>query len=51
MIWKSLVIVFGFVIRLWSLLTFRCGGCDFELHWMKFDIRLKFNSPSKHVCV
>jgi hypothetical protein len=40
-----------FFIGLWGLLTFRCSGWDFELHWAKSDIKLGFNSPSKCVCV
>jgi len=30
-----------------DLLTFGCGGWDYELHWAKFVIKLRFNSPSK----
>jgi hypothetical protein len=38
-----------FPISLRGLLTFACGGWDFELHWAKSDIRLEFNSPSNCV--
>ncbi len=33
----------------WDLLTFGCGGWNFELHWAKSIIRLGFNSLSSFV--
>jgi hypothetical protein len=43
MIWTRIVIMF---ISSWVLLTFGCVEWDFELHWAKFDIKLRFKSPS-----
>jgi hypothetical protein len=40
-----------FLIKFSNLLTFGCGGWNFELHLIKFDIKLGFNSPSKCLCL
>jgi len=40
-----------FLIRLRGLLTFGCGGWDFELRLKKSNIKLGLNSPSKCDCV
>lgn len=53
MIWTSLVNrdFVWFLIGFSNLLTFGCGGWNSELHLLKFGIRLRFNSPSKCLCL
>jgi len=40
-----------FLIGFSNLLKFGCGGWNFELHLIKFDFKLGFNSPLKCLCL